>query len=157
MPARRLKPRSAGAQIDRMRHAWPQLELEQSRDDTLRWTGPVRGFQKEYVIQIFWNPRLTDRPYVFLLKPQLRPREGTTFEEIPHLMFNTHDPEKSALCLFDPNGKQWSPAMLIADTTVPWVGRWLLYYELWLADGIWRGGGIGLESFAASQAAALHG
>jgi hypothetical protein len=71
-------------------------------------------------------------------------------------MFNSKDPELSGLCLFDPEGREWSNKLLIADTTMRWVAEWLMYYELWHFDGIWRGGGVGPESIAEARAAAVY-
>ena len=36
---------------------------------------------------------------------------------------------------------EWTPAMTIASTTVPWALDWLACYELWLMTGRWTGGG----------------
>lgn len=58
----------------------------------------------------------------------------------------------SALCLYDPDGGQWDPRMLIADTTIPWAADWLKFYEFWLYDGIWRGKSVGPESAAKIRA-----
>jgi len=44
-----------------------------------------------------------------------------------------------SLCLFDPSKREWSAERMIADTTIPWVERWLLHYESWLSTGVWLG------------------
>jgi hypothetical protein len=31
--------------------------------------------------------------------------------------------------------------MLVATTIMPWLLLWLTFYELWLATGVWLGGG----------------
>ncbi|MEZ5962170.1 MAG: hypothetical protein R3C30_17355, partial [Hyphomonadaceae bacterium] len=87
-----------------------------------------------------------------LITPHLIPRDGATYEDIPHLIFCSKQPKDSALCLFDPDGKGWKPTMWIADTTVPWASRWLYYYELWHFDGVWRGGGVGPATIAEIRA-----
>jgi hypothetical protein len=139
-----------------MERHWPLFTFQQLKGSMVRWHGKMRVFQKWYLIAVYWDPEHTDRPYVVLLDPPLRPREGGKFEEIPHLMFNSKDPELSGLCLFDPEGREWSNKLLIADTTMRWVAEWLMYYELWLFDGIWRGGGVGPESIAEARAAAVY-
>jgi hypothetical protein len=108
------------------------------------------------LIAVIWEAEGQERPYVILIDPALRPRESGKFEEIPHLMFNSKDPELSGLCLFDPEGREWSNKLLIADTTMRWVAEWLMYYELWHFDGVWRGGGVGPESIAEARAAAIY-
>ena len=150
------RPRSLGAQQARMAHKWPQLEFRHFKGTMVSWKGAIRGFQKQHIIEIFWDAATTDKPYVVLREPTLRPRDGKTFAEIPHLLFWSEQPELSGLCLFDPNGQEWSNKLLIADTTVVWAAEWLLYYELWHLDGIWRGGGIGPESIAEARAASVY-
>jgi hypothetical protein len=150
------RPRKLGAQRAKMEGHWPLFTFEQLRGSMVRWKGKIRGFQKWYVIAVYWDPERTDRPYVILQDPPLKPREGGTFEQIPHLMFYSEHPELSGLCLFDPEGREWSNKLLIADTTTRWAAEWLMYYELWHVDGIWRGGGVGLESIAEARAAAVY-
>jgi hypothetical protein len=139
-----------------MERHWPLFEFEQLQGSWVCWVGKMRGFQKWYRIAVYWDAEGPQRPYVILIDPPLRPRQGGTFEQIPHLMFNSEEPGQSALCLFDPEGREWSNKLLIADTTMRWVAEWLMYYELWHFDGIWRGGGVGPESVAEARAAAVH-
>ena len=150
------RPRSLGAQQGRMSGRWPQFTLEILKGSMVRWKGSIRGFQKWHRIAVYWDAERTEKPYVLLLDPALRPREGTTFDQIPHLLYYSEHPELSGLCLFDPNGGEWSNKLLIADTTIVWAAEWLLYYELWHLDGIWRGGGVGAESVAEARAAAIY-
>jgi hypothetical protein len=154
-PAYHQRPRSLGAQAARMRGLWPEFEFE-ARGKLVRWTGPLRGFQRRYIIDVYWEPASTEKPYVVLSSPSLRPREGSTFEQIPHLVFWEERPELSALCLFDPAGNEWSNKLLIADTTIKWAAEWLFYYELWHFDGTWRGTGVGPENIAEARAAAIY-
>lgn len=139
--ARRLKPRSWGAQVDRMRGRWPEMRrVDVVADNTVAWIGPLRGFQMSYRVQVQWNWIASpSRPLVFVLEPTLRPRLGERFIDIPHLIVDRKTPERSALCLFDPAAGEWDDTMWIADTTVPWASEWLHHYELWHVDGVWRG------------------
>lgn len=150
------RPRSLGAQRARMAK-WPQFQFEQLSESLVRWRGPLRGFQRQYIVAIYWDAVAASKPYVVLVDPPLQPREGTTFEDVPHLIFNSEKPSLSGLCLFDPNGFEWSNKQLIADTTVIWTAEWLFYYEMWHLDGVWRGGGVGPESIAEARATAIHG
>lgn len=150
------RPRSLGAQKARMAAKWPRFAFEALEGSMVRWVGPLRGFQKEYVVAVHWDAQSPERPYVLLREPQLRPRGGGIFEEIPHLMFYSKHPELSGLCLFDPDGAEWTNKQLIADTTIVWAAEWLLYYELWHIDGVWRGGGVGPENIAEARAAAVY-
>lgn len=45
------------------------------------------------------------------------------------------------LCLYHPHKYEWNELEPICNTIIPWTCDWLYYYELWLDDGIWRGGG----------------
>ena len=92
-------------------------------------------------------------PYVMVADPLLQPRPGGTFAEIPHLIFDEEEPTWSGLCLFDPQGGEWSAARLIAETTIPWAAEWLAYYELWHLSGEWLAPGVGYESVAQMAAA----
>lgn len=135
---------------------WPEFRFRQFDDSLVGWEGPLRGFQKQYRIEALWIPTSTAKPYVVLRDPSLRPREGKRFDEIPHTLFHAERPEFSGLCLFDPEGEEWSNKQLIADTTIAWSAEWLLYYELWHLEGVWRGGGVGPENAAEARAAALY-
>lgn len=137
----RSKPRSPEAQLSRMERRWPLLKPNMmSGGQVLQWLGPLRGFQMEYQIAICWDWQSPDScPLAFVLRPEIRPRKGERYIDIPHLMFNEKAPEDSALCLFDPDTGEWNGTMWIADSTVPWTSEWLHHYELWHLDGVWRG------------------
>lgn len=52
----RVKPRSSGAQIDRMRVRWPEMRhVDVSAKNMVAWIGPLRGFQMSYLVQVQWN------------------------------------------------------------------------------------------------------
>jgi len=144
------KPRPDGAQINRMQGRWPDFRLTNGGNASISWVGPLRGFQQPYSIWVIWSFRTLGTPYVRLIDPPLKPREGARYEAIPHLMYCEDKPELSALCLFDPDGHEWEPTMLIADTTIPWAADWIKHYEFWHYDGIWRGKSVGPKSVAQS-------
>lgn len=149
------RPRSLAAQIARMKR-WPDFTIQRRLGSAIMWQGPLRGFQRFYTVGILWGVADLDRPYVYLIDPPLTPRPGAAYEDIPHLMLDRDDPSQSGLCLFDPDGAEWSDHMLIADTTIPWAAKWLYYYELWHYDGVWRGGGVGPESVGEARRKAIH-
>lgn len=94
----------------------------------------------EYLLQVqleWMHPQAV--PLVFIRHPPLRPRQSEEFIDLPHLQFNSTRPEDSALCLYHPAANEWNNTMLIADTVLPWASEWLLHYELWHLDGVWRG------------------
>jgi hypothetical protein len=89
---------------------------------------------------------------VIVADPLIAPRAGLDFADIPHLLFNAKEPPRSGLCLFDPAGREWTPADLIADTTIYWTTEWLTYYELWHLTGEWLAPGVGHESIGQLRA-----
>lgn len=140
--------RSPDAQLLAMTRKWPDFNGGKLPDGTLLWTGPLKPKAKLYIISVYWKPGAMQLPYVVVEDPPLEPRDGGTFEQIPHLIYFSERPQRSGLCLFDPDGKEWTPADLIADTTVLWASEWLVYYELWHLTGSWLGPSIGYESVA---------
>lgn len=140
-PHKPLKPRSAQVQVKRMEQRWPDLKPRMiEKNDAIAWLGPLRGFQMKYQVAIIWewiNPAAV--PLVHVLDPPLSPKAGTDFIDLPHLNYDHHQPEDSALCLFDPDAGEWNNTMLIADRIVPWASEWLHYYEIWHLTGVWHG------------------
>jgi hypothetical protein len=113
------------------------------------WEGTLRPVMQSYRIRvkyIRYNPftwGLLDHPHVevFVLDPKVGHDPRGTGEPPPHVFLVGHDPEFPALCLFDPARREWSPADHIEETIIPWSIEWLMWFELWVWDGIWRGGG----------------
>lgn len=140
--------RSSAAQLGAMERQWPSFKGRKLPDGTLLWYGTLKPKSQTYGILVYWKPSTTVMPFVIIDTPKISPREGAAFVDIPHLIFNANKPEDSALCLFDPDGNEWTPADLIAETTICWTAEWLLYYELWHITGEWLGSGIGFESVA---------
>lgn len=145
--------RSAHAQLKAMQKLWPDFKGQRLESGVLLWQGPLKPKAKVYDIAVLWKPGDMERPYVFLLDPALQPRDGATFEDVPHLIFNEETPERSGFCLFDPDGNEWTDGNLIAETTIYWASEWLAYYELWHLTGKWLGPSVGYESVAQIKAA----
>lgn len=140
MKGRARTVRSREAQTERMRDLWPGLRpLTVFADDRIVWLGPLRGFQMSYKVSVVWNHAESTPPLVFVRNPAIRPRPGTDYIDIPHLLYDSLSPTNSALCLFDPAQNEWDRSMLIAESIVPWASEWLHHYELWHFDGVWRG------------------
>lgn len=113
------------------------------------WEGTLRPVMQSYRVRvryIRYNPLtcgLLNHPHVevFVLDPKIGHDPRGTGEPPPHVFLLGHSPEYPALCLFDPARREWSPADHIAETIIPWSIEWLMWFELWVWDGIWRGGG----------------
>jgi hypothetical protein len=46
------------------------------------------------------------------------------------------------LCLYLPGTGEWTSAMRLDQTIVPWAFLWLFYFEEWLVSNEWKGGGM---------------
>ena len=89
----------------------------------------------KYLIKVVYHRE--SHPNVYVLDPKpLTLAKGET--RLKHV-YNT---EKQHLCIYYKRAKEWDESQFIADTIIPWTSEWLLHYEIWVATGIWHGGGI---------------
>jgi hypothetical protein len=58
---------------------------------------------------------------------------------LPHIY--EHEAGCTRLCLYTPGAGEWHRGLWLTETIVPWAIEWLRYFELWLAEGEWCGGG----------------
>jgi len=72
---------------------------------------------------------------VFVIDKKLR--IALNRSKLPHV----YDSERQQLCLYSPSKKEWDGYKYIVDTIIPWSSEWFYYYELWLPEGKWHGGG----------------
>lgn len=102
------------------------------RNSELIWIKVITptSLSRSYTVQV--KLKLPKSPRIKILEPMLNPPEG---ENLPHVYRN------GTLCLYYPKWKEWDNTMLLADTIIPWISEWLLYYEIWLYTGKWCGGG----------------
>jgi hypothetical protein len=144
--------RTIEAQIDAMATVWPGLVFVGRDGDVALWRGPVRPLLQTYLIEIVYRaPRLIEmldprhlQPQVSVLDPGLRPRPGDPEGKLPHVYYGPDG--EVTLCLIDPDASDWSPADLLAETTVPWTIEWLAAYEGWRATGRWTASGRHVET-----------
>ena len=40
-----------------------------------------------------------------------------------------------SLCLYDPQDMPWTDQIVIAETIIPWIGEWIVFYELYKITG----------------------
>ncbi len=101
------------------------------------WIGTITPLDgcNDYRVRIRY--RLEKAPRVAVLSPTLSDRgDGNP---IPHRYSD------GSLCLYFPRYGEWTSNHFLADTILPWASLWLYYYEVWVATGVWHGGGIHLE------------
>lgn len=87
---------------------------------------------REYSMRITFQRGET--PLVFVVDPDLAALASG--RSLPHVY---HDPLR--LCLTLPGTREWTGAMRIDQTFVPWATMWLYYFEDWLISDEWKGGG----------------
>ncbi|MEW6159358.1 MAG: hypothetical protein AB1813_18180 [Verrucomicrobiota bacterium] len=50
-----------------------------------------------------------------------------------------HMYSNGTLCLYDWREQPWQKRWHLHETIIPWTAEWLVFYELWLLTGKWRG------------------
>ncbi|RQW62537.1 hypothetical protein [Vibrio viridaestus] len=98
---------------------------------------PTR-FARKYEVLVRWYG-INDIPDVEILSPNLQ--ELANGKRSPHEFLSKKN-TKPCLMFNGKGSKDWTFNMLIAESIIPWTMEWLYYWELWLSDGEWRGGGV---------------
>ena len=111
---------------------------------SLTWLGIVQPGQNCGRYELRLQARPATPPKIFVTAPALRPDADGL---LPHVY------DDGSLCVSQRG--DWRPNMLFVDTFLPWSCEWLVYYELWLATGVWYGDGPDMLD-AESQERILH-
>ncbi len=121
-------------QHQRMSVLHPNFGLLNLRPKLVSWQGQVKPLplSDTYTVQIRYEKYRG--PQVWIISPKLELHDG--YSSIPHTYVGDY------LCLYYPDYDEWTSAKYVAETIVPWISLWLMYYEAWLATGEWLGGGI---------------
>lgn len=104
-------------------------------------------------LNIVWEGELTPSPnsITYRIRVQYSFKKGVSVyvispiplplcdgkNQLPHV----YSHKEQRLCLYYPDGIEWSPSKYLVKTIFPWASEWLLHYELWLITGEWHGGG----------------
>lgn len=133
------------AQIAAMRAAFPAMRLTVEGRWGCIWEGALVGLSRPYLVRVTYMSSLTlggcdlswrfRLPRAQVLAPDLIAECGG---RPPHVYETEPYPD---LCVFDPHApdREWRAGMLIAESYILWVARWLASYELWLVTGKWSG------------------
>ena len=106
--------------------------LRQQYQD-LGW--PLDLLDKKLDFTIFYLANLPlPLPKVFVLNPGVEYRNHTH----PHFY-----PADNSLCLYYPGDLNWSDKHHLHDKTIPWLAKWLVFYELYQITGRWEGSAVG--------------
>jgi len=111
-----------------------KLRLHPHRLDFIYQARPT-PLSRLYTLRLTYS--LADLTEVRVQDPNLRLLAGDD-RLLPHV-YDGHHPAK--LCLYLPNTNEWTRAMALATTVVPWSIEWLLHFEIWLTTNEWQGGG----------------
>jgi hypothetical protein len=127
--ARRPVGRSLPDQAFALHAQFPNATVK-LKPTLLDWTDTIQptAISRSYTVRITYDRRRY--PKVRILAPTLESRPG---ESLPHVWSD------GSLCLHVE--EDWTPDMLIVNTTVPWTSEWLIHYEIWKGTGTWYGGG----------------
>jgi hypothetical protein len=128
----RLPPLSLARQWASVQAVMPAAERLELNGRALRIGACLQPspLAREYRVEIVY--RRGDFPRVHVREPALVGRDG---QAIPHLY------EDGSLCLCRRRYGEWTAALPIGQTIVPWTSLWLGFYEIWLATDLWHGGG----------------
>jgi hypothetical protein len=128
----RIQKLNLAVQMMHLRKHYPSANASIERS-CLRWTGTVHPtpLSDKYALELVY--KLDSVPNVRVLSPELECRDG---QRPPHMY------TRDRICLYWPWEMEWSQEMVLATTIVPWASEWCMYYEIWLATGEWRGGGV---------------
>tara|TARA_R110002051_G_scaffold114925_5_gene187893 strand:+ start:7474 stop:7953 length:480 start_codon:yes stop_codon:yes gene_type:complete len=88
---------------------------------------------EKYRIMVIYKQNI--QVQVFVINKKLEIAANRT--KLPHV----YDSKRQQLCLYSPKRNEWNGFNYIVDTIIPWASEWLYYYELWLPEGKWYGGG----------------
>ena len=154
-----MRPLSVEEQDAGLRRLFPAFKQTCALDFYGAWRGPVRPIAKTYEIGVTYFPRVRfggaviANPWVTVevLAPRIGLAPRGTGERPPHSFPRADLRAGWSLCLYDPRKDQWGPDRLIADTIVPWAAEWLFFFEGWLIDGHWAGGGTHPEASRRSR------
>lgn len=117
-------------QAETLRRKFPGSYCRTFKNVFLIWKGNIRPTPLSQLYKVRLRYKIGERPDTRIISPKL---ESYNNEPIPHVF------SQERLCLYI--GDEWTPNMNMADTIIPWVSDWLLYYEFWLVTGEWLGGG----------------
>ena len=125
---------SIANQIQRMAELFPEFKYTW-RKNRVEWVGEIHPTKISSTYKVRIRYGLKRYPLIWVIEPSL----DTVFLADPTAHIYR---KKLNLCLFYPKHNEWVPSIYIAESIVPWVYKWLFFYEGHLVTGEWKGSGI---------------
>lgn len=102
--------------------------------------------------QLTWRCAVTPTPISRSYELRIDYRQGDTpraYIDAPNLVAlaegrrlpHVYEQQPTRLCLYLPGTREWTPALRLDQTIVPWATLWLYFFEDWLVSDEWKGGG----------------
>lgn len=131
----RKKGFSANSQLRKIKEKFPNLILLKSKGKSFEIVIRVRPtpLSKQYDLKIIYDKYVGVK--VFIINEILMVAKNRT--KLPHVYSHI----EQQICLYSPSKKEWTREKFIFSTIIPWACEWLQFYELWVIDGNWLGGG----------------
>ncbi len=120
-------------QVGRLKSLFPDSKISRIGEESLVWVHNIipTPLSNSYKLKVHY--RRNKGVDCCVQEPKLLLAAGQRV--LPHVYSTLHQ----KLCLFYPDGREWNARMLLTETIIPWASEWLLYYEIWLATGVWKG------------------
>lgn len=124
--ARHNDGKHLAAQTHLMRQHFPCFKCS-LRHDVLECLGTITPCEECATYKIRIRLARGGTPKVKILDPPIAPSR------------KIHIYSDGNLCLYDYREQRWMDGDHIHEKIVPWIAEWLVYYELFLITGEWRG------------------
>ena len=132
---RTLKGLLSSEQLKKIKAAFPAAQMVKNTWNSFQIILELQPsvLSEKYHIMICYDENRSVKVYVINKKLKIAPNRV----KLPHV-FNS---KRQQLCLYSPSRNEWNGFNYIIDTIIPWASEWLYFYELWLTEGKWYGGG----------------
>ncbi|WP_417858645.1 hypothetical protein [Xanthomarina gelatinilytica] len=121
--------------MKKIKRDFPEIKVLKSEWDNFEIVVKIRptSISELYEVKIVY----TENKWIKIFVVNKVLKTATNRTKLPHV----YDSHKQQLCLYSPSKKEWNAHNYIIDTILPWISEWLYFYELWLPEGKWLGGG----------------
>lgn len=132
---RQFREISLSSQLQRIKSTFPNCQVLSFSGSCMEVVVNLhpKPFCEIYDVKICYSNRGVLSVYVINKKLKVAVRR----KKLPHV----YNHEKQELCLFSYKKREWTMDKSISSTIIPWASEWLYFYELWLINGDWLGGG----------------